>query len=163
MDLLIEGSKQNLIRLEDNKKYIVYLHQKKRRNYENPEEKVQAECFLKLTLTYKYPPERIRQFVSVQMGSETKEADIIVYADDALKAPLIIVECKKPEVSELEFKRASDQAVSYAVAEGARFVWVSSKIKNEYFEIPKNHTIRGVETYDQTQISSSGSGEKIRK
>lgn len=136
MDLLTEGLKQNLIRLEDNGKYIVYLHQKKRRNYENPEEKVQAECFLKLTLTYKYPPKRIQQFVSVQMGSETKEADIIVYADDALKAPLIIVECKKPEVSELEFKRASDQAVSYAVAEGARFVWVSSKIKNEYFEIP---------------------------
>ena len=70
MDMLTEGLKQNLIRLEDNGKYIVYLHQKKRRNYENPEEKVQAECFLKLTLTYKYPPKRIQQFVSVQMGSE---------------------------------------------------------------------------------------------
>ena len=70
------------------------------------------------------------------MGSETKEADLIVYADAALKAPLIVVECKKESVSELEFARAADQAVSYAVAEGARYVWVTSKLKNEYFEIP---------------------------
>jgi type I restriction enzyme M protein len=136
MDLVQEGQKLKLIRLEDDGKYIVYLHQEKRRNYANPEEKVQAEAFLQLVLTYKYPVKRIRQFVPVQMGSETKEADIIVYADDALKAPLIITECKKPDISELEFARAADQAVSYAVAEGAKYVWVTTKLKNEYFEIP---------------------------
>ena len=136
MDLIAEGIKQKLIRLEDDGKYIVYLHQQKRRNYSNPEEKVQAESFLRLVLIYKYPVKRIRQFVPVQMGSETKEADIIVYEDDALKSPLIVTECKKPDVSEQEFTRAADQAVSYAVAEGARYVWVTSKLKNEYFEIP---------------------------
>ena len=136
MDIFTEGIKQKFIRFEDGGKYIVYVHQDKRRNYTNPEEVVQAEAFLHLVLTYKYPVKRIRQFVTVQMGSETKEADIIVYADDALKAPLIITECKKETVSELEFARAADQAVSYAVAEGARYVWVTSKIKNEYFEIP---------------------------
>lgn len=136
MGLIAEGIKQKLIRFEDDGKYIVYVHQDKRRNYTNPEEAVQAEAFLHLVLTYKYPVKRIRQFVAVQMGSETKEADIIVYADDALKSPLIITECKKATVSELEFVRAGDQAVSYAVAEGARYVWVTSKLKNEYFEIP---------------------------
>jgi len=136
VDLIAEGVEKKLIRLEDDGKYIVYLHQGKRRNYGNPEEKVQADSFLQLTLVYKYPVKRIQQFVSVQMGSETKEADIIVYADDELKAPHIVVECKKPEVSELEFVRAADQAVSYAVAEGARYVWVTSNLKNEYFEIP---------------------------
>ncbi len=136
MELIAEGIKQKLIRLEDDEKYITYLHQGKRRNYSNPEEKVQAESFLSLAIIYNYPVKRIRQFVPVQMGSETKEADIIVYADDELKAPLIIIECKKETVSELEFARAADQAVSYAVAEGARYVWVTSKLKNEYFEIP---------------------------
>ncbi|MBU2619140.1 MAG: N-6 DNA methylase [Proteobacteria bacterium] len=136
MDFIAEGIKQKLIQMEDDGKYIVYLHQAKRRNYENPEEKVQAESFLKLTLIYKYPVKRIRQFVSVQMGSETKEADIIVYDDDALKTPLVVIECKKPDINELEFARASDQAVSYAVAEGAKYVWVTTKLKNEYFEIP---------------------------
>jgi type I restriction enzyme M protein len=136
MDLIAEGIKQKLVRLEDEGKYIVYLHQDKRRNYANPEEKVQAEAFLRLVLIYKYPVRRIRQFVSVQMGVDTKEADIIIYDDDAFKCPLIIGECKKPDVTELEFARASDQAVSYAVAEGARYVWITSKLKNEYFEIP---------------------------
>lgn len=136
MELIDEGTTKKLIRLEDGGKYIVYLNQGKRRNYENPEEKVQAEAFLRLVLVYNYPVERIRQFVSVQMGSETKEADIIVYEDDALSTPLIVGECKKEAVSELEFARAADQAVSYAVAEGARYVWVTSKIKNDYFEIP---------------------------
>ncbi|WP_397408725.1 N-6 DNA methylase [Polaromonas sp.] len=136
MDLIAEGIKHKIIRLEDDGKYIVYVHQNKRRNYANPEEKVQAEAFLLLAVVYKYPIKRIRQFVSVQMGSETKEADIIVYDDDALKSPLIVIECKSPTVSELEFVRAADQAASYAVAEGARYVWVTTKLKNEYFEIP---------------------------
>ena len=57
------------------------------------------------------------------MGSSTREADIIVYADDKRQAPLIVVECKAPDVSELEFLRARDQAHSYTVAEGARYLW----------------------------------------
>ena len=36
MDLIAEGQKKGLVRLEDGGKYIVYLHQQKRRNYENP-------------------------------------------------------------------------------------------------------------------------------
>ena len=140
MDLLQQGTQKKLIRLEEDSqtdtKHIVYLHENKRRNFKNPEEQVQAEAFLKLVLTYNYPVERIRQYVLVQMGSSAREADIIVYDDDERKAPLIIVECKHAEISELEFVRASDQAVSYAVAEGAKYVWVTSQIKNEYFEIP---------------------------
>lgn len=60
MDLLAEGLRQNLIRIEDGGKYIVYLPQDKRRNYENPEEKVQAESFLKLAIIYQYPAKRSR-------------------------------------------------------------------------------------------------------
>ncbi len=51
MNIIDEGLNQKLIRFEDDGKYIVYLPQAKRRNYENPEEKVQAETFLKLVLT----------------------------------------------------------------------------------------------------------------
>lgn len=56
---------------------------KVKRNFTNPEEQVQAEAFLKLILVYGYPAERIQQFVSVTMGSSIKEADIIVYNDQA--------------------------------------------------------------------------------
>src|SRR6266481_2367612 len=98
-ELLPEGIKQKLLVLEDEGRYVVYSDRRKRRNYENPEEKVQAEAYLRLVLVYKYPPHRIRVYQPVQMGSERKEADIIVYADNALTVPLIVVECKHPEVS----------------------------------------------------------------
>ena len=142
MDLIQEGLKRDLIQFDSKGKYVSYPRQQKRRNFEDPEEKVQTDTYLKLVLVYGYPPERVGHFVPVQMGSEKREADLIVYEDDLLKSPLIVVECKKPEVSELEFARAVDQAFSYAVAEGAKYVWVTSSLKNEYYEVtsekPKN-------------------------
>ena len=120
LNLVAEGVRQKLIRFEDEKKYVVYVDQAKRRRYDQPEEKVQVETYLKLLLRYKYPAERVRCFVPVAMGSDKREADIIVYADDKRQAPLIVVECKAADISELEFLRATEQASSYAVAEGAR-------------------------------------------
>lgn len=135
-NLLSQGIALKLIRLEDSDKYIVYIHQNKRRNFDNPEEKVQAESFLSLVIDYKYPQERVKQFVSVQMGSETKEADIIVYDDALCLKPHIVVECKRQDVSELEYQRACDQCFSYAVAEGAKYVWTTSGLKDAYYEVP---------------------------
>ncbi len=41
-------------------------------NFNNPEEKVQAEAFIGLVLEFGYPVENIKQFVSVTMGSEKR-------------------------------------------------------------------------------------------
>ena len=135
-NLIAQGTTRKLIRLEDNDKYIVYIDQNKRRNFDNPEEKVQAEAYLSLVLDYKYPAGQVRQFVSIQMGAETKEADIIVYEDALRLKPLIVVECKKQDVTELEFQRAVDQAFSYAVSDGAKYVWTTSGIKDAYYQVP---------------------------
>ena len=135
-NLIAQGIARKLIRLEDNDKYIVYTDQNKRRNFDNPEEKVQAEAYLSLVLDYKYPAGQVRQFVSIQMGAETKEADIIVYEDALRLKPLIVVECKKQDVTELEFQRAVDQAFSYAVSDGAKYVWTTSGIKDAYYQVP---------------------------
>ena len=94
MDLIESGIKKGLISFDEERKYITYVHQKKKRNYTNPEEQVQAETFLKLILVYGYPVERIQQFVTVTMGSSTKEADILVYNDDEWSEPHISVECR---------------------------------------------------------------------
>ena len=114
MDLIQQGLQHKNIRFEDNGKYIVYSAQEKRRNFENPEEKVQTEAFLSLVHIYKYPENRIRQFTPIQMGSQTKEADIIVYTDTTKETPKIIVECKKPKR-----KDGIEQLKSYMNAKGA--------------------------------------------
>lgn len=136
MSLIKQGLNQGLIQLDDEQKYITYIAQNKRRNYANPEEKVQAETFLKLILVYGYQPACIRLFAPVQMGSTVKEADIIVYSDDLYHSPYILVECKKEDISESEFVQAIEQAFSYAVADGAHYVWITSGLKNEYYQVP---------------------------
>lgn len=55
-DLIQRGIKENLIKLDKEAHTITYIHQNKKRNYANPEEKVQAEAFLKLILHYGYKP-----------------------------------------------------------------------------------------------------------
>jgi len=165
--IISQGILKNLISFDDDKKFITYIHQNKKRNFSNPEEKVQAEAFVKLVLQYGYPVERIKQFESVKMGSSEKEADIVVYKDDECTQPYIIVESKKEDVSELEFKQAIKQAASYAYALSGtvKYIWVTSKIKNESFLIDKDSDITqtipniprfGVEEIQKYQFAKGG-------
>ncbi len=139
MSLIQKGIDRGLITFDNEKKTITYVHQNKRRNYNRPEEQVQAESFLKLVLDYGYSPKRIEQFVAVTMGADTREADIIVYNDDQHHSAHIVVECKKEDVSELEFQQAIAQAFSYAATGTvrAKYFWVTSRIKNTCFAIPE--------------------------
>lgn len=144
MEIINKGIEKELISLSEDEKQITYIHQNKKRNFTSPEEKVQAETFIKLVLSYGYRPERIKQFLTVTMGANTKEADIVVYNDDKCTQPHIIVECKKQEVSEQEFQQAINQAASYAYAISGtiKYLWVTSSIKNAYFLIDKESDIK---------------------
>lgn len=95
---------------------------------------------------------RIKQFVSVQMGSDTKEADLIVYNDDKHEETYILVECKKEDLTDQQFNIAVDQAYSYAVAEGAKYVWTTSRIKNQYYEVPDKKPKSRIEIPDIPQF-----------
>lgn len=152
MNLIDTGIEKGLILFDENRDFITYIHQNKKRNYNNPEEKVQAETFLTLVLIYGYPIDRIKQFVSVQMGAETKEADIIVYNDYECEETYILVECKKEDLTDQQFNVAVDQAYSYAVAEGAKYVWTTSRIKNQYYEVPDKKPKSRIEIPDVPQF-----------
>jgi type I restriction enzyme M protein len=144
MNLIEIGIRKGLITFDEDQKYITYNYQNKKRNYSNPEEKVQAEAFLKLVLLYGYPVERISHYKTVTMGSTIKEIDLVVYNNDDCTQPLIIVECKKSDVSELEFQQAINQAASYAYALSGtiKYLWVTSGILNDYFLFDKESDVR---------------------
>lgn len=143
-DYIKIGIEKNLISFNEDMSRITYVFQNKVRNFNNPEEKVQAETFLRLIFDYNYPENRIKQFVPVTMGREVKEADIVVYEDDMCMSPHILVECKRQEVSEAEYQQAIEQAYSYAFALpcDVKYVWVTSGIKSDYFEVDKNQNTR---------------------
>jgi len=75
MNLIDKGIEKGLIRFDEERNFITYIHQNIKRNFNNPEEKVQAEAFLTLVLIYGYPINRVKNYVTVQMGSETRQAD----------------------------------------------------------------------------------------
>ena len=134
-DLFQKGIQDKHIIINERNSIIRYncKNQTKRR-LQNPEEFVQAETYLKLIYEYNYPATNISVNESVQIGSETREADILVYNDSHNKI-LIVVECKEENINERQFQIAVDQAYSYAHASAARYVWGTSGIKDEYFEI----------------------------
>lgn len=134
-ELYKKAIKDKIIAVNDDNSIIQYnCNNKTKRRLQNPEEFVQSEAFLKLVYDYEYPKENISINESVQIGSETREADILVYNDSHTKI-LIVVECKEEQINERQFQVAVDQAYSYAHAKAARYVWVTSGIKDEYFEI----------------------------
>lgn len=144
-DYIKIGLEKGYISLNEGMSRITYLFQNnKEYAYNKPEDKVQAETVLRLILDYNYPARRIKQFVPVTMGREVKEADIIVYEDDACIRPHILVECKREEVSEAEYQQAIEQAYSYAFALPCdiKYVWVTSGIKSDYFEVDKTQNSR---------------------
>lgn len=148
MELIPQGIANNLIALSEDGKTITYLHQNKRRNYANPEEQVQAETFLKLVLEYGYPVEHIEQFVTVKMGSSSREADIIVFKDAAHTLPYIVIECKSQDVSEQEFKKDGvDQAFSYAhaLAGTTKYIWATKGNKEEFYRFDKDKNTKTTE------------------
>lgn len=148
IDYIQQGVEKGLIKLSDDDKRIEYLEQKKSRLFTNPEEQVQAQTYCRLILQYGYPKHRVQNFVPVKMGSDKKEADIVVYNDDECLEPHILVECKKQDVSDAEFAQAIDQAYSYAFAlpNDLKWVWVTSKIKNEFFQVDKRKNTRKSES-----------------
>ena len=148
MNLIEKGIQKGIIKFDEEKKIVTYVNQNKKRNYNNPEEQVQAETFCSLVLQYNYPVERVINFVSVKMGIETKEADIVVYNDDGLKEPHILIECKKEDISEQEFSQSIEQAYSYAYAlpNDVKYVWVTKGNRNEYFKVNKKKLTREPES-----------------
>ncbi len=160
IDYIKEAAAQKLIKFNSDRTYITYVDQNISRNYNNPEEKIQAETFCKLVLQYKYPASHIRQFVSVTVGADTKQADIIVYNDEKNKSPHIIVECKKEDVSEQEFAQATNQAFSYAYATAGtlKYVWTTSGIKDVYHKFDKEsdarETVSDIPQYGVDKLSA---------
>ena len=139
-----QGLNAKLISLSDDGSTITYIKQGKSRNFNNPEEKVQAEAFIRLVLEFGYPVENIKQFVSVTMGSEKKEADLIVYEDASHTKPAIIVEAKKQEVTQAEFDQAVNQCFSYAnaLAGTVKYIWVYSTLLSEIYRFNKEKNVK---------------------
>lgn len=75
----------------------------------DPEELVRARAVSYLILKKSYSPQRIRVEVKVPRRTPSDWADIVVYSDDDLKAPYLVVETKAPGKSDADISQAIEQ------------------------------------------------------
>ena len=87
--------------------YIAAGHSER---WSDPEEKVRAELWAELIYKCEYPPERIRFEVIVPSRTPKFRADLVVFNDDELLSPYFVFECKRADVSDVEFNQAIEQA-----------------------------------------------------
>lgn len=162
MSLLEKGIQLGHIHIDEEKKFITYKHAAKKYRFADPEEQIRAEIYLQLIAEYNYKPSRIRIEVEVPNRVPNMTSDIVVFSDDELTRPYIVVECKKPTVTEAEFLQAIEQGFGYANVLQAEFLWVTAGIKSKYYDV-KNfgslerilNIIASIPRFGQTELSKA--------
>ncbi|MEI9909975.1 MAG: N-6 DNA methylase [Bacteroidota bacterium] len=150
MEYLQQGIDEGYIKIDNEQKFITYLHPNKKYRFGDPEEKVRAEIYLQIIFDYGYKPERLDVELIVPRRTPSDLADIVVFADAEKKKPYIVVECKKSTVSEAEFVQAIEQGFGNAVSLGADWVWITSAIKSKYYSVDKEKPLERIANIEAT-------------
>lgn len=91
-----------------------YLARKKQYTWSDPEESVRAEAISELIFDRKYPPLRINTEVEVPKRTPSDWADIVVFKDDRLKSPYIVVETKPSGIPPSDIRQAIEEGFGNA-------------------------------------------------
>lgn len=97
---------------------------------------VRVTAFLKLIVEYGYSRDQIAISDTAQDG---KQADIVVYGENNNKV-LIVVECKREDINERQFQAAIEEVFRSVNSFNGRYLWVTSGVRNEYFEIADRYS-----------------------
>lgn len=120
---------------EDETRIIYHCSRDYSTSFKNPEEKVRVAYFAELVLDYQYPKERINFEVTVPRRTPEDRADIVVYEDDELKKPYLVVECKRDGISDAEFKQAIEQVFGNANSLRAKYAIVVAGTTRTAFDV----------------------------
>lgn len=133
---ITRGIDNNLISFSEDGNRIVYnCSRNYSTSFKNPEEKVRASYFVELVLDYLYPKEKIDIEVKVERRTPDDRADIVVYEDDKLKSPFLVVETKKDGISDSEFTQAIEQAFGNANSKRAKYAIVVAGNTKTAFDV----------------------------
>ena len=99
-----------------------------------PEEKVRQWFITLLRDTMKVPDSMMKSEVSFQFGSKEYRADILVF--DRKASPLMVVECKRPDIR--IDQRVVDQALRYHMALGVEYLALTNGNSSYIFHRTEN-------------------------
>ena len=102
-----------------------------------PEEKIRAALWAELIYKYGYRPERIRFEVKVPRRTPNDFADLVIYADDELKEPYFVIECKRSDLSDAAFAQSIEQACGNRASLGAKYCGVVAGLTRRLLRFDK--------------------------
>jgi type I restriction enzyme M protein len=116
--------------------YVAAAHSER---WADPEEKVRAEFWAELIYKYEYRAERILFEVKVPRRTPNDLADLVIYGDkdDELKAPYIVLECKRADISDAEFSQAIEQSCGNRANLGANFCGVIAGLTRRFLSFDR--------------------------
>lgn len=130
------GKQERIISFsEDNSRITYNCSRVYSTSFKNPEETVRASYFVELVLDYQYPKEKIDTEVIVPRRTPEDRADIVVYEDNELKNPYLVVECKKDGITDSEFKQAIEQTFGNANSLRASYATVVAGTTKTAFDV----------------------------
>lgn len=114
---------------------VYYVHSNNHsEKWSDPEEKVRAAFYAELIFNYEYAAQRIGIEITVPRRTPSDRADIIVYEDDELTKPFIVIECKRDGISQAEFNQAVEQAAGNRASVEAKFAGTVSGITRHFLD-----------------------------
>lgn len=90
-----------------------------------PEERVRQWCIQVLARQYKVPMHMMMSEASLKLGGKGYRADIIAY--DRSLQPVLVVECKRPEVEITA--EVLDQAICYNMVLDVKFILITNGMR----------------------------------
>jgi type I restriction enzyme M protein len=105
-------------------------------SYTNPEEKVRAFVYSWLIIEKEYPTDNIAIEVAVPRRTPEDRADIVVYEEQELETPYLVVETKKREISNPDWNQAVEQG--FGNANGlrvTRYLLVDCFKNSKFFQV----------------------------
>ena len=99
-----------------------------------PEEEVRQWCIRVLAEKMKVPPGLMMSEAGFKLGDKQFRADIVVY--DRTVSPLMVVECKRPEVDLTQ--EVLDQAVRYNMVLDVKYIVITNG--RQTFMLQKSHS-----------------------
>ena len=131
-----KGIDAKILEVNDDRTRITYkVPDVKSYRLTDPEELVRASYFVDLVLKYNYPISQIAFEVTVPRRTPNDWADLVVYEDEAMKKPYLVVECKKDGVTEAEFDQAIEQAFGNANSLKSKLAIVIAGNRKRAFDV----------------------------
>ena len=102
---------------------------------DGPEERVRCRVVNDLINKYKYPPKRIDINVLVPRRKPSDYADVVVFSNDQLTEPYIVIETKEPRIPERERLQAIEQGFGNANSLRAKYMLFDNDVTHTAFNV----------------------------